>query len=499
MSQEQELQDGVDILHSGCVVVINDNEETNNYLQSIFTFMGCTANYLTTPSDLEGHLSSISGKPCIAIFLSSQFSKTKLHTVTKAAASQPIKLPVFMFGDKQTMPDRPEGDVLGNIILPTTFDVLVNLIHKAQVFLESQSSDESRRPLELFRSFAGNSRASKEIDQMIQQVANTNSTVLILGESGTGKEVAARKLHFHSGRRNYPFVPVNCGAIPEDLLESELFGHEKGAFTGAISTRKGRFEIAEGGTLFLDEIGDMSMPMQVKILRVLQERTFERIGGSKTIECDVRILAATHRNLEARISEGLFREDLYYRLNVFPIEMPPLRDRTEDIPMLVHDLIRRIEHEKRGSVRLTPLAVSALTYYKWPGNVRELANLIERLSILFPYGVVDVDDLPEKFRENVPMQELKLTKPKAYQEPETNNENPQLNDAPVMSASQLPAEGMDLKAHLVELEKDLIQQALDEVGGVVAQAAKILKMRRTTLVEKLRKYDMQREKDSSLI
>lgn len=493
----QELQDGVDILHSGCVVVIDNNEETSSYLSTIFQFMGCGANFLTDPAELDDHLNSIVGKPCISIFLGSEFSAKQLQSVTKIAADHSPKLPVFMFGDKESLPDRPQGDVLGNIRLPITFDVLVNLIHKAQVFLESQSSDGDRRPLELFRSLSGSSRASKEIDQMIQQVANSSATVLILGESGTGKEVAARKLHFHSNRRNKPFVPVNCGAIPEDLLESELFGHEKGAFTGAITARKGRFEMAEGGTLFLDEIGDMSMPMQVKILRVLQERTFERIGSNKTIECDVRILAATHRNLEERIKEGLFREDLFYRLNVFPIEMPPLRDRTEDIPMLVHDLIRRIEHEKRGSVRLTPLAVSALTYHQWPGNVRELANLIERLAILFPYGVVDVGELPEKFREGVPIQELKLTEHKPYQEETPQEQIAELQEA--ASIAQLPSEGMDLKAHLVELEKNLIQQALDEADGVVAQAAKKLKMRRTTLVEKLRKYDMQREKDATLI
>ena len=492
----QELQDGVDILHSGCVVVIDDNKQTTEYLSTIFQFMGCIAHFLTDPAELQAHLDSIEGKPCIAVFLGSGFSASQLQSVTKTAANRPLKLPVFMFGEKDVLPDRPEGDVLGNIILPITFDVLVNLIHKAQVFLESQSTEGDRRPLELFRSLSGSSRASKEIDQMIQQVANSNATVLILGESGTGKEVVARKLHFHSGRRNKPFVPVNCACIPESLVESEFFGHEKGAFTGAITARKGRFEMAEGGTLFLDEIGDMSMPMQVKILRVLQERTFERVGSNKTIECDVRVLAATHRNLEERIKEGLFREDLYYRLNVFPIEMPPLRDRTEDIPMLVHDLIRRIEHEKRGSVRLTPLAVSALTYYHWPGNVRELANLIERLAILFPYGVVDVGDLPEKFREGVPIQELKLTEHPVYEE------TPQEQIAELQEAAalaHLPPEGMDLKAHLIELEKNLIQQALDEADGVVAQAAKKLKMRRTTLVEKLRKYDMQREKEASLI
>jgi len=492
----QELQDGLDLLHAGSIIIIDDNKDSIDYFSRIFHFMSCHTRFLQKTAELPDCLDAINDKPCVAIFLGPDFSEKELQSVAKVAAAHVPKLPVFMFGEKDKLPTRPEGDVLGNVVLPTTFNVLINLIHKAKVFLDSQSLDGARRPLEMFRSISGKSSASKEIDQMIQQVANSSATVLILGESGTGKEVTARKLHMHSNRRNKPFVPVNCGAIPEDLLESELFGHEKGAFTGAITSRKGRFEMAEGGTLFLDEIGDMSMPMQVKILRVLQERTFERIGSNKTIECDVRILAATHRNLEERIKEGLFREDLYFRLNVFPIDIPPLRDRTEDIPMLAHDLIRRMEQDKRGSVRLTPLAISALGYYHWPGNVRELANFIERMAILHPQGVVDIGDLPEKYREHAPLHELKAAEPVPYIE----GEEMQITAPPaVADMTQLPADGMDLKAHLVEMEKTIIQQALDEADGVVAQAAKKLKMRRTTLVEKIKKYDMQREKDASLI
>ena len=212
----------------------------------------------------------------------------------------------------------------------------------------------------------------------------------------------AQLLHASSNRSSGPFVPLNCAALPESLLEAELFGIEEGVATG-VSRRLGKIELAEGGTLFLDEIGDMSMHMQVKLLRVLQERTFERVGSNRTIHCNVRIIAATHRNLEQSIKDDTFREDLYYRINVFPIDVPPLRERVEDIPVLVNDLIQRIEHEKRGSVRLTPAAVTALTHYRWPGNVRELANLIERLAILFPYGVVDVGELPEKFRAGIPV------------------------------------------------------------------------------------------------
>ncbi|MGD8843767.1 MAG: sigma-54 dependent transcriptional regulator, partial [Gammaproteobacteria bacterium] len=279
-------------------------------------------------------------------------------------------------------------------------------------------------------------------------------------------------------------------AIPGDLLESELFGHEKGAFTGAISARQGRFELAEKGTLFLDEIGDMSLNMQVKLLRVLQERTFERVGSNKSIEADVRIIAATHRDLEEAIAENKFREDLFYRLNVFPIEMPPLRDRVEDIPLLVNELIRRIEHEKRGSVRLSQGAILALCQYNWPGNVRELANLVERLAILYPFGVVDVADLPEKFQTDTMIPEttriseevLSSVQPVQYQ---------------LEAEPRLPRDGLDLKEHLSNLEVGFIKQALDDANGVVAQAAKRLGMRRTTLVEKLRKYGLQRSDSTS--
>ncbi|MDH5257504.1 MAG: sigma-54 dependent transcriptional regulator, partial [Gammaproteobacteria bacterium] len=317
--------------------------------------------------------------------------------------------------------------------------------------------------------------------------------------SGTGKEVVARNLHYNSNRRNKPFVPVNCGAIPADLLESELFGHEKGAFTGAISARQGRFELAEGGTLFLDEIGDMSLHMQVKMLRVLQERTYERVGSNKSMKADVRIIAATHRNLEQLIKEGKFREDLFYRLNVFPIEMPPLCERLDDIPLLINELITRMEAEKRGSVRLTPAAVMALCQYRWPGNVRELANLIERLVIMYPYGVVDFSDLPEKFRpKGKAVMADEIAEEKAFVAEDFAVSNMLFDDQPSDTA-RLPSEGIDLKEHLSNLEFNLIKQALDDAGGVVAHAAKRLKMRRTTLVEKLRKYGLQRQSESSVL
>ena len=327
----------------------------------------------------------------------------------------------------------------------------------------------------------GNSNAIERINLMIDQVSDTNASVLILGDSGTGKEVIARNIHAQSSRSKKPFIPINCGAIPAELLESELFGHEKGAFTGAISSRQGRFELAEGGVIFLDEIGDMPLPMQVKLLRVLQERCYEKVGSNKSVKTDVRVIAATHRRLEDQIAEGMFREDLFYRLNVFPIEVPPLSERRSDIPLLIHEMISRIERENRGSVRLSKKAIAMLQQYDWPGNVRELANLIERLAILFPHGVVDSKDLPEKYQT-----------PGAFSQEveEFDEESAVAPLAPYLN--ELPNDGIDMKKYLTDIEIALIEQALSKTNNVVARAATMLNMRRTTLVEKMRKYEIER-------
>lgn len=388
--------------------------------------------------------------------------------------------PVLLLHHREGEPSELAPPLIAaKIEYPVKHRQLQHALHQADIYRRTSTRPGSGTQT-LFRSLVGNSRAIREIRRLIDQVADSDANVMILGESGTGKEVVARNLHYHSSRRDKPFVPVNCGAIPPELLESELFGHEKGAFTGAISTRQGRFEMANGGTLFLDEIGDMPLNMQVKLLRVIQERIFERVGGNKSIIANVRIVAATHRNLEDEIAAGRFREDLYYRLNVFPIEMPPLRERVEDIPLLIEELITRMEYEQRGSVRLTQNAIAVLCQYKWLGNVRELSNLIERLIIMFPNGVVDLRDLPEKFRDDLPLAEL-----------QTGGEpilKLQALDAPL----RIPANGLDLKEHMINLESSLIKQALDDVDGVVAHAAKRLNMRRTTLVEKMRKYGLQR-------
>jgi sigma-54 specific flagellar transcriptional regulator A len=366
---------------------------------------------------------------------------------------------------------------------------------------------------ELLSSLVGDGPAMQKVKKLILQVAQTDATVLILGESGTGKEVVAQCLHSVSARSDKAFVPINCGAIPGELLESELFGHEKGAFTGAITARKGRFEMAEKGTIFLDEIGDMPLPMQVKLLRVLQERSYERVGGNKSFQCDVRVVAATHRDLEDNIADGTFREDLFYRLNVFPIEMPALRERREDIPALFNFMFQKIQDNGRLIPKLSERALIALQNYDWPGNVRELGNLAERLSILFPDLPVEYDDLPSRYQVTLD-DDAKLihidstalessaptvsvadtTQPISEPDASLNVQNESLNPETVGTGlfNDTPNlnEGLDLKSYLVEMEVQLIQKALSQTDGNVSQAAKLLQTNRTTLVEKIRKYDL---------
>ena len=364
---------------------------------------------------------------------------------------------------------------------------------------------------------SGRSPGIALVCNLIRKVAAHDSNVLILGESGTGKEVIARAIHDSGPRRGSPFVAVNCGAIPADLLESELFGHEKGSFTGAYTARRGRFEIAEGGTLFLDEIGDMSLPMQVKLLRVLQERVFERVGNHQPIVCNVRIIAATHRNLEDSIDRGAFRGDLFYRLNVFPIEVPSLRDRIDDLELLIEEFAEQNVKAGRPKLRLAPRAMGALKAYSWPGNVRELGNLIERLSVLNGSKVVDILDLPTRYRagfldDNAVSQliadlavaepleeELPSDLPSSEELAALTDEIEDVDEAvettmTAMSATSatvgLPVEGLDLKEYLYSIEKNLIQEALARTGGTVSQAARLLGLRRTTLVEKLRRFGM---------
>ncbi|WP_461211117.1 sigma-54 interaction domain-containing protein [Desulfocurvus sp. DL9XJH121] len=329
------------------------------------------------------------------------------------------------------------------------------------------------------RGIIGRSPALLEVFTILAKVAPTESTVLITGESGTGKELLVRALHDNSRRADKPFVPINCGAIPRELLESELFGHEKGAFTHAIRSRSGRFELAEGGTIFLDEIGELDLSLQVKILRVLQEKEFERVGGTGTKKADVRVVAATNRDLEEEVGKGAFREDLFYRLNVIPITLPPLRERGDDVLLLADFFMEGFcRTREEGPLSIADEARDMLLRYNWPGNVRELENLMERMSILCDGPVVAPDDLPVKIWEN--LGEKKAMRPVMVR---AGFAWPTLQD--------MKDKDMDLKDFMDTMEERLLREALRNADGVKNRAAELLGIKRTTLIEKLKKKGIQ--------
>jgi sigma-54 specific flagellar transcriptional regulator A len=373
------------------------------------------------------------------------------------------------------------------------------------------------------KAFIGASPSAEAIRHLIERVASSNATVLITGESGTGKELVARALHDQSDRCGCNFVPINCAAIPKDLLESELFGHRKGAFTGAMADRIGRFEMAHGGTIFLDEIGDLSLDMQVKLLRVLQERTVDPVGALKSVDVDVRVVAATHRDLEAEIEAGRFREDLYYRLNVLPLNTPALRQRTQDVPALLMHFATHFATKGQTPISFTADFIEALKDYTWPGNVRELSNLVDRFNTLFSGQLLSLATVPSSLlpkglrvlqaeRVNTPLKDsLEIVAPLSpqdmHQSANAEMMNPFANPAPPLAMDlhnevediimlaqglpSLPPEGLSLKDRLADIERDLIVQALNRTDGNVSQTARLLNLQRTTLIEKLNKYDLR--------
>ncbi len=497
------------------ILLVEDNSSLFNEIKSLMSFIGYETFYVNDLDALTGALNS--GEFKCVLLGEFQGEASRIEALQKI---QDANLSVILFNQHKTNLEKYQSQfdsIVSNLQMPLKYEAVSAALEKVSEQVQTTAGASVKRLISRIPKLGGSSAAIQYVRTMIEQVAKTDASVLILGESGTGKEVVARNVHALSNRCKAGFVPVNCGAIPADLLESELFGHEKGAFTGAISARQGRFELAEKGTLFLDEIGDMSLPMQVKLLRVLQERTFERVGSNKSIQSNVRILAATHRNLEASIKDGTFREDLFYRLNVFPIELPSLRERLEDVPFLLQDQIDKLEADNRGTVRLTAEATELLSQYSWPGNVRELSNLVERLSILYPDSIVDAQHLPPKYQ---PASVFKAETEAFTSKPEFNpalmfadlDENDDIEksllkklptDLPqkisdgfsevaiTTHSSTLNEGGMDLKEHLANLEVQLIKQALEKTAGVVAHAAKLLQMRRTTLVEKLKKYNIK--------
>lgn len=496
---------------SGDLLILEEDPVTRQTLETIFNFLGVNCQ--------SGELAD-----CLS-YLESALQNVDICVIGKIPAT--LKIPELMQNHPATafICCREDGEdysswpnFMGRMSKTPDYDNLISLLHYCQSFrtmrrYEKKNAQKNATSRSLIKMLIGQTPSIVHVRSLIEQVAPTEASVLILGESGTGKEVVARAIHALSKRSRRPFVPVNCGAIPGELLESELFGHEKGAFTGAISSHEGRFELAEGGTLFLDEIGDMPLQMQVKLLRVLQERKFERVGSNKMLNADVRIIAATHQNLEKMVEEHNFREDLYYRLNVFPIETPPLRKRVDDIPLLVQELVNRLGREHNIGIRFTQRAMLTLMQNEWKGNVRELSNLVERMLILHPDEVVDNRDLPPKYRGEKLATDACAERDALldYFAPEdtpdeiednfdtfyNTEKGSSLPSLPVIEDEEdiakafhptLDPKGINLKDMVADIEISMIKQALTQCGGVVAKASEVLGLRRTTLVEKMKKY-----------
>jgi len=422
--------------------------------------------------------------------------------VLRDVTDNKINIPVIVLtahATVETAVQAMKNGAFDYITKPFNFDELMIILKKALSVSKLQQENVMLK-MQLkkkydFKGLIGDSPPMQAVYELIEKIADTDSTVMITGESGTGKELIAKTIHYNNvARAAGPFVPLNCAAIPRDLLESELFGHEKGAFTGAINTRIGRFELAQGGTLFLDEVGELDPALQVKLLRILQEREFERVGGVKTIKVDVRILAATNKDLEKATKEGKFREDLFYRLNVIPLHLPPLRKRIEDISLLLAHFVQEFAKKRKCEpLTFSPEAMECLMKYHWPGNVRELENLVERLSILANNKVVQASDLPDKLHQI------------AFPHMESLHPHPDVDGGAepgrFMNASEplslgrpgieIGEAGIDLNEAVSSIERNLIQKALEKTGGVRSRAAQLLGLNRTTLLEKMKKMGIE--------
>ncbi len=391
------------------------------------------------------------------------------------------------------------------ITKPFNMEELVSIVNKAISHKTLQTENQHLRSAlsrrYRFENIVGNSDEIRHVLSMVERVADSDSTVLVSGESGTGKELIAKAVHYNSPRANKPFIPVNCGAIPAELLESELFGHVKGAFTGAIANRQGRFDLANGGTLFLDEIGELPLALQVKLLRVLQERRFEPVGSMKTHDADVRIIAATNVDLAKAVSKGTFREDLFYRLNVIPVRLPSLKERKSDIPLLLHHFLQMSNDrvaERAGPTRkarqlsgFSAEAMNSLTNHPWPGNIRELENLVERMAVLKGEGLIDLFDLPEHYQ-------VATHRIEGLSASSASNDGPAMSGGLSIDALDLPESGLDFNSAVDAYENALILQALEKTGWNRNQAAALLKLNRTTLVEKIKKKGLRPPPDAEV-
>ena len=462
------------ILAKSHVLVVDDEELYRRSLDRILSRVG---HVVTQARDANEALAILATDPVDLILADIRMPGINgLELVRQVQEINP-DLPCLVitgFGSPESSVDALRAGAFWYLEKPfeqANLDVIRRLVDQAiehgRLKAENRALQTELRSKYRFENIVGTSTALRNVLDVVAKVADTESTVLVTGESGTGKELIARAIHYNSRRAERRLVTVNCGAIPEELLESELFGHVRGAFTNAVNHRDGRFTVANGGTIFLDEIGDMSPNLQVKLLRVLQEQSFEPVGSSKTQVVDVRVIAATNQDLEQRIQEGLFREDLFYRLNVIPIEVPALRQRGEDVILLAQYFLEVMCRERGSKVdSISPEALAVLASHSWPGNVRELENLIERLTVMCGEGEITLDDLPSS-----------LLQPRSA--------------APAGQAPSLPAEGLSFRDEVDRLEGQLIRQALDRTGGNKNQAAQLLGLNRTTLLEKIKKKGLE--------
>lgn len=452
------------------ILVVDDEEMNRDLLQQILTRAGYD---VATAAGGQEALELLRQETFHMVLSDLKMpGMTGVEVIRELKAIAPFTMGIIhtAHASVETAVEAMKAGAYDYVTKPVRRDELLVVIQRALEFqrlhYENIALRQQLKAKYKFDNIVSDNEKMQAVFSQVERVSNTDSTVLIYGESGTGKELIARAIHYNSYRQDKPLVAINCGAIPEDLLESELFGHEKGAFTGATMQRLGRFELAHGGTIFLDEIGEMKPSLQVKILRVLQEREFERIGGTRTIKVDVRIIAATNKNLEELVARQQFRDDLYWRLNVIPITLPPLRERLSDIPLLVAHFIARFNAEKKQHLTgITPEALRMLSSYHWPGNVRELENMIERIAILKGNGMITPDDLPDKICRG--------------------------SGASHVPVIDIPDNGIDFDATVATFEKQLLMQALAKAGGVKTKAASLLRMNRTTLVEKVKKLRLE--------
>jgi DNA-binding NtrC family response regulator len=452
------------------ILVVDDEEELRTAIVDILTLEGFEVDHATSAEEASEKLAQTAYDVLIADH--NLPGKTGVDLLEDSLVRYPeiIGIIITGYGTIETAVHAIKRGAYNYLAKPfkvVELPIMVRKgLHERQLRFENQYLRKQLDEKYGFHNIIGTGRGMKRIFELVDTIAGLSSTVLIQGETGTGKELIAKAIHFNSPRKDHTLVSINCGAIPENLLESELFGHVKGAFTGAVQTRIGRFELANGGTIFLDEIGNMPQMLQVKLLRVLQEREFERVGGNSTVKVDVRIMAATSSNLEEMVKEGTFREDLYYRLNVIPINLPPLRERREDVPLLVQ---RFVEHfcatHKLELKTMSPQVMKALMGYEWPGNVRQLENIVERMVALTGKRTVILPtDLPSEIQ---------------------NRDS--LNFVPLI---EIPEEGINFQNIVTDMERELILQSLRKTNGNKKLAAKLLNLKRTTLIEKIKRIGL---------